>query len=202
MTLPPGSGRLAGLGVFVTWIVEGTSVISTVASAQSLTSRSDSSVPVTVIRSFTSSPAFPLTAIVNVQVIGALPTARVAGRPSSAGSFPSSGPLQSRSVIGATAPELAGAFVLTLSTKLSAVRVTASDAEVFSTVTVYFTDPPGSLTDVGRGVFVTSIEDGFRSFVKVQVTTSPYATSNAYVRLLRSPPVAPPFPELQETSLK
>ena len=33
--------------------------------------------------------------------------------------------------------------------------------------------PPGSSTEDGAGVFVTLIDDGFRSLVNVQVTTSP-----------------------------
>src|SRR4051812_22746431 len=95
-------------------------------------------------------PALPDTSFVKVQVIGSLPTASVTGRP-----VPSvAAPLQSSPAIAAGSP------LPTLSVKLAASRVTASVADVFFTVTVKFTGPPGSGRLAGTGVFVTTIEDG------------------------------------------
>ena len=80
--------------------------------------------------------------------------------------------------------------------------MTLSAADVFVTPTVYFTFPPGSFTVDGSGVFVTSIDDGLRVFVNVQVTWSPYATVNFHERFACGAPVAPPFSESHVTSLK
>ena len=104
--------------------------------------------PVTVTSSWTTSPGWPVTVFVNVQVAVSF-GASVSGRP-----LPAVAPLQSMSAIAAGWP------LPTLSTKPAASSVTESVADVFFTVTVNLTGPPGSETLVGDGVFVTSIDDG------------------------------------------
>ena len=87
----------------------------------------------TVIRSFTLSPPLPATARVKVQVT--LSFAPPCGSSTTGKPSPAVAPLQS-GLIATTEPASAGAFLLTLSTKLAAVRCTLSTSEVFCTVTV------------------------------------------------------------------
>src|SRR5215218_7789563 len=153
-TSPPGSWTLVGFADLSTQIDDGTSVIVTVASSWSLTSCWSSSCPTAVTTSVFTLPALPEIVRVNLQVYVA-PGWIVCGTEHV--------PLPFKS-IGSAGPAPSGSST-------SEVIVTGSvDTEVFSTSTVNCTGPPGSGTEVGSAVFVTSI-DGATSVISTSASS-------------------------------